>query len=196
MRAGVWLAAIDGLDDARIAHYEAWLSASERARTFARPQRRRQFVAARALLRIAIGTLVDAAPESVELGGQAGRAPWLVAPDVPLPGLSVSHSGRWVACAVSASTALGLDIEVKDADRDVDALSGHAFDAGTCERLAALPAGERREAFYRAWSEQEARIKLGVTALGCHALAHEELAVVVCSAQELAAPPSLQVVRL
>ena len=187
--AGVWLAAIDGLDDARIASYEAWLGAGERARTFVRPGRRRQFVAARALLRIAIGSLLDVAPSSVELGGQSGRAPWLIAPEVPLPGLSVSHSGRWVACAISTSTALGLDIEVKDAGRDIDALAGQAFDGATCAQLLALPAGARRDAFYSAWSGQEARIKLGMAAGGCYELPHGELAVVVCSADALAGEP-------
>ncbi|WP_338765258.1 4-phosphopantetheinyl transferase [Massilia sp. METH4] len=194
--AGVWLAAIDSLDDARIARYEGWLSATERARSFTRPARRRQFIAARALLRIAIGEVLGAAPSEVELGGQSGRAPWLIAPAVPMPGLSVSHSGHWVACAVSTTTALGLDIEVEDAGRDVGALAEHAFDAETCARLAALPARERVAAFYREWSGQEARIKLGAQAGACYALPHAGLAVEVCSADELSAVPRLAVVSL
>jgi 4'-phosphopantetheinyl transferase len=156
--AGVWLAAIDGIGDARLAAYAGWLSESELARSFTRPQRRRQFVAARALLRIALGSLLNVAPRSVELGGAPGRAPWLVSPAVPLPGLSVSHSGRWVACALSLDSAVGLDIEVKDAARDVDALAEHAFDGATCARLAGLPRAARVEAFYAEWSAQEARI--------------------------------------
>ena len=194
--AHVWLARIDGLDEARLAQYRQWLGAGERARTFVREGRRRQFIAARALLRIAIGTLLHVPGRSVELGGQPGRAPWLVSPDVPLPGLSVSHSGPWVSCAVSLDTALGLDIEMKDAARDVAALAGHAFDAATCARLAALPGGARVEAFYREWSAQEARVKLGVEAGGTYALPHAELSVVVCSAMPLARPVLLEVVDL
>jgi 4'-phosphopantetheinyl transferase len=148
----------------------------------------------RALLRIAAGGLLGVPPQAVVLGGPAGRAPWLIAPAVPMPGLSVSHSGDWVACALSTETALGLDIEVKDADRDVDALAEHAFDAATCARLASLAPSARRQAFYAAWSEQEARIKLGTDAAACVQLRHEALSVVVCGAQPLEAV--LETVRL
>jgi 4'-phosphopantetheinyl transferase len=171
------------------------LSDSERAREFARPQRRRQFVAARALLRIAAGALLDVPPQSVAFGGQAGRAPWLVAPAVALPGVSVSHSGSWVACAISGDTALGVDIEVKDPARDVAALAEQAFDAATCGRLAALPPARRMEAFYAEWSAQEARVKLGVPAAACIALPHAQLAIALCGAQALA-PPVLRVAAL
>jgi 4'-phosphopantetheinyl transferase len=183
----VWLADIGALDDARLDAYWHWLSDSERARSFARPARLRQFIAARALLRIAAGGLLGVPPQAVVLGGHAGRAPWLIAPAVPMPGLSVAHSGDWVACALSTETALGLDIEVKDADRDVDALAEHAFDAATCARLASLAPSARRQAFYAAWSEQEARIKLGTDAAACVQLRHEALSVVVCGAQPLEA---------
>lgn len=194
--AHVWLARCDGLDEARLHEYGRWLGAGERERGFVREARRRQFIAARALLRIAIGTLLDVPPDTVELGGAPGRAPWLVAPAVPLPGLSVSHSGPWVGCAVGFDTALGMDIEMKDAARDVAALAEQAFDAATCARLAALPDGARVDAFYAAWSTQEARIKLGVEAGGTYALPHEELAVVACSAVPLADVPRLRFVDL
>lgn len=194
--AHLWLARTDGLDEARLAEYWHWLGAGERERTFVREARRRQFIAARALLRIAVGTLLDVAPQAVSLGGAPGRAPWLVSPAAPLPGVSVSHSGHWVACALSTDTALGVDIELKDADRNIDALAEQAFDAATCARLAALPGDRRRDAFYGAWSAQEARIKLGVEAAHCVEVAHPELAVVLCSAAALARSPLLETVRL
>ena len=194
--AHVWLARIDGLPEARLAEYAAWLGAAERDRTFVREARRRQFIAARALLRIGVAALLEVPAHTVELGGAPGRAPWLAWPDRPLPGLSVSHSGHWVACALSTDTALGVDIEVKDASRDIAALAGQAFDGATCARLAALPPGERLAAFYLAWSAQEARIKLGVEAAACSEVEHPELSVVVCSAVALGGPPQLQVIEL
>ncbi|TWI66342.1 4'-phosphopantetheinyl transferase [Pseudoduganella lurida] len=192
----IWLADTAGLDEERLATYSGWLNPGERSRQFVRPERRVQFIAARALLRMGIGALLNVRPQSVVLGGQAGRAPWLILPDAPLPGLSVSHSGRWVACAVSTQTALGLDIELRDAERDIDALAAQAFDEATCARLATLPVDERRRAFYAAWSLQEARFKLGAPAASCIELPHEELMVVLCSAQALAVPPVLEVVAL
>ncbi len=194
--AHLWLARTDGLDVARLAHYGRWLGPGERGRTFVREARRCQFIAARALLRIGVAALLDVPAESVELGGAPGRAPWLVTPGMPLPGLSVSHSGHWVACALSTGTALGVDIEMKDASRDIDALAAHAFDGATCARLAALPAAERLDAFYLAWSRQEARIKLGMETAECVEVAHPELSVVVCTAAKLAVPLGVEVVCL
>lgn len=195
--ARILLARTDGLDDARLAHYHEWLSATERARTFVRPARRRQFIAARALLRIGLGTMLQVPPQAVVLGGRPGSAPWLVSPGVPLPGLSVSHSGDWVACALSGDVPLGLDIELRDPARDVDALAEHAFDEATCARLAALPESARRDAFYAAWCGQEARVKLGgaESAVACVEVAHPELAIVLCSSQDLA-PPLVEVIGL
>jgi 4'-phosphopantetheinyl transferase len=193
--AHVWLADIGALDDARLDVYRHWLSDSERSRGFARPQRRRQFIAARALLRIAAGDLLGVPPQAVVLGGQAGRAPWLITPAVALPGLSVSHSGDWVACALSTQTPLGLDIEVKDAGRDVEALAEHAFDAATCARLASLPPAARQQAFYAAWSVQEARIKLGMEPAACVEVPHAALAIALCAARPLAVP-ALRIAQL
>jgi 4'-phosphopantetheinyl transferase len=85
------------------------------------------------------------------------------------PGFSIAHSGRWVACAVSAQTALGLDIEMKDGARDLNALAAQAFDSvemSQWERLQGLPGDQRVEGFYRLWSEKEARFKLGITGGG------------------------------
>ena len=179
--ARILLARTDGLDDARLAYYGEWLSAGERERTFVRPARRRQFIAARALLRIGLGTMLHVPPHAVVLGGRAGSAPWLIAPGVPMPGLSVSHSGHWVACALSGDAPLGLDIELPDPARDVAALAEHAFDTATCARLAVLPEDERRRAFHAAWCGQEARVKLGLEGAACVELAHPELAIVICS---------------
>ena len=196
-RAGIWLADLAAVSDARLAGYLAWLGDDELARhgRFVRVERRRQFVAGRALLRLALGRLLDADPGAVLLDAQPGRAPRLLAPAVAVPGISVSHSGRWVACAVSLDAAVGLDIEVRDAGRDLLALAEQAFDAVTCTWLAALPDTTRVDAFYAAWSGHEARIKLGVPAACCIEVPHAELAMVLCGALPLA-PPTVEAVNL
>ncbi len=196
--ARIWLADLAMLPEARLAPYVDWLGRQELARHghFVRAERRNQFLAGRVLVRFALGALLGIDPRSIVLDAPPGRAPRLLAPAEPVAGISVSHSGRWVACAVSLQTALGLDIEVRDAGRDVMALAAQAFDAAACARLAGLPATERTHAFYAAWSEQEARFKLGVPAAGCMELPHDELAVVLCSAAPLAVPPVLELAAL
>ena len=199
--AEIWLADIESAGAASLQDWHAWLGESELARyqRFIREQRRRQFVAGRGLLRMALARLLKLAPSDIQLEEQVGKAPLLVLPkrlSASVAGFSISHSGRWAACAISAQTTLGLDIEIKDGTRDLAALAAQAFDAvelaGWRRQHAALPEAQRTEAFYRLWSEKEARFKLGASAAACIALPHEELSVVLCSGEPLAAVPSIE----
>ena len=145
------------------------LSESEAARyrRFVRPQRQRQFLVGRLLLRRALCAVLGLPADALAVEEHVGHAPRVLLPaGVAPPGFSISHSGDWVACAVSASTALGTE-----------------------------PESRRMNAFYRMWSSKEARFKLGTgsdAAASCVALAHPELSIVVCSAQPLAAAPLIE----
>jgi 4'-phosphopantetheinyl transferase len=200
----LWMVDADAVTDADLLRYRSWLSPGEEARyqRFVRSHRQRQFVVGRVLLRLALGRLMHIAPQEVKLEEQVGKAPRLAAPLLKgaAPGFSIAHSGRWVACAVSAQTALGLDIELCDATRDLHALAAQAFDADEMAqwtRIQNLPADERTDGFYRLWSEKEARFKLGLAAGGhCVAIPHAELSVVVCSEQPLAQRPQIEMTTL
>src|SRR5471032_633939 len=199
--AALWMADVDGVADGDLLRLREWLSASEeaRCRRFVRAQRQRQFIAGRVLLRMALGSLLGVAPRDIELEDRPGTAPLLMAPVPrgPLPGFSIAHSGRWVACAVSAQTALGLDIEVRDAQRDLAALAAQAFDADELAQWAALDEAQRVAGFYSLWSGKEARFKLGGTAQAHRLdLSHEALSVVLCSALPLKAPPRIELITL
>jgi 4'-phosphopantetheinyl transferase len=198
----IWLADVGALDDDRLAHFASLLGADESARLcrFARPQRRRQFIAGRILLRHAASVLLQVASAQLRVVERPGQAPLLFygATEAPVH-FSLSHSGRWIACAASATLAVGLDVERLDAARDLVALAGQAFGDEVARRLAALPLAQRLPSFYRRWSEHEALYKLGAaagSAPACVALPHPELAIVLCSAAALAMPPRLTVVTL
>lgn len=186
--ATVWLFDSRNLDAATVAAFEDWLGASERVRLagFVRRERRRQFVLGRALLRCALAPLLGALPANIALIERRGQAPLLDCPVPELPHFSLSHSGPWIACAVSSGAALGLDIERRDATRDIHALAAQAFDAEQQAMLARLPPAQRMEAFYQLWSSAEARYKLGAPAAHEAVLAHASLSIVLCSAQPLA----------
>lgn len=161
----LWLVDADGVDDAVLDSCAAWLGDGERARCarFVRPVRRRQFVVGRALLRLALGRLLACSPARIALRERPGQAPALVGQgDV---GFSISHSGRWVACAAASGVALGLDIERIDRQRDVMALALQAFDAPDRATVLASAPVQRHATFYRLWCRYEARIKLGVPAV-------------------------------
>jgi 4'-phosphopantetheinyl transferase len=203
-KASFWMMDADAVTDAELQRLRGWLSPGEMARhqRFVRAQRQRQFVAGRVLLRMALGRLLSVAPQEIKLEEQVGKAPRLAAPVFKgvQPGFSIAHSGRWVACAVSAQTALGLDIEMKDGTRDLNALAAQAFDSvemSQWERLQGLSGDERVEGFYRLWSEKEARFKLGITGGGhCLVLPHAELSMVLCTDKPLEKPPLIEVVTL
>ncbi|MES2352234.1 MAG: 4'-phosphopantetheinyl transferase superfamily protein [Pseudomonadota bacterium] len=199
----LWLVDADAVADDDLLRFRGWLGPGETARyqRFVRAQRQRQFVVGRVLLRLALSRLLGAAPQDIRLEEQIAKAPRLIAPAAKggLPGFSIAHSGRWVACAASAQTALGLDIEMMDAGRDLAALAEQAFDSAEMaqwQRLRMLPDAQRVEGFYRLWSEKEARFKLGLAADGhCVALPHAELSVVLCSELPLD-QPTVEIVTL
>jgi 4'-phosphopantetheinyl transferase len=186
--ASVWLLDADALTDEALASYFAWLDASERERLarFQRPARRSQFLVGRVLARLALGHVLGVEPSVIRLQDRPGSAPLLLSPLTPAAGFSISHSGRWVACAVSSGSKLGLDIEVVDENRDIDALAAQAFDADQQAWLAARPPATQVRDFYSLWSRAEAQFKLGVPAGSRFDLSTPELAIVLCCEQVLA----------
>ena len=164
-----------------IDHARAWIETHYR-----RPWHER-------LLRTVLAQALGVPPAIIVLEERAGQAPRLLSPAGAVH-FSLSHSGHWIACAVSRQTALGLDIEVMNAKRDVLALARQAFGDAVANHLAAMPREQQLASFYRRWSEYEARYKLGVEAgeaASCVALAHAELSIVLCSAAPLAQRPVL-----
>jgi 4'-phosphopantetheinyl transferase len=197
-RALLWLTDAGALTDGALAGYAAWLGEAESARAarFVRPLRRRQFIAGRALLRLALGRLLDIAPQSVLLEERPGNAPLLVAPARPGLGFSISHSGPWVACAAGTGGALGLDIECVDPARDLLALADQAFDAGAAASLRTLHGQARIDAFYRMWCLHEAGIKLGRPSAADHLYTHPGLALALRCARADLPPAQLEILTL
>jgi 4'-phosphopantetheinyl transferase len=194
-RVSVWLLDADAPEDEVLASYAAWLdeSETERLARFQRAIRRRQFLAGRVLARLALGHVLGGEPSVIRLQDRPGSAPLLMSPLTPAAGFSISHSGRWVACAVSSGSKLGLDIEVVDEHRDIDALAAQAFDAEQQAWLATrLPATRVRD-FYSLWSRAEAQFKLGMAAGSVFDLSMPELAIVLCCEQVLDSAPELEV---
>jgi 4'-phosphopantetheinyl transferase len=187
----VWL--LDGrtVSDEKLQSCIAWLNTAEAERyaRFVRPLRQRQFLMGRILLRLALSKLLDVAPGSIALSERRGQAPLLNFPS-PAPGFSLSHSGPWLACAVSRQAALGLDIEMLDAGRDLLALAEQVFDVDSVTLLKSLEGDARTSAFYRMWSKKEAAFKLVSSAGDMHAhtitLSHAEMAIVLCSSLPVA----------
>jgi 4'-phosphopantetheinyl transferase len=150
--------------DADLAFFARQLGPSEadRYRRFVRPGRQRQFLIGRMLLRFAVGEAMALPTSAIAVVEQAAAAPRLVLPGAahPQPGFSLSHSGKWVACAVSRDTLLGLDIEIVNPQRDLLAIGQSVFHAKEAALLEDLHGEDRVVAFYHLWSLREALFKL------------------------------------
>lgn len=193
----IWLANLDALPMEQVVEWVGALSAGEqqRYRAFIRAERQRQFVAGRMLLRHAVAAEAGADAAAVRVDEQLGKPPVLTLEGARrAPFFSIAHSGSWLACAVSAGCAVGLDIEVPDPARDIAAAAAQAFGVTEAHRLMALPEQEKLAEFYALWCRAEASFKLGQTAAACYAVAHEAVAIAACTAQPLAAPPMLKAV--
>ncbi|MEX3606652.1 MAG: 4'-phosphopantetheinyl transferase superfamily protein [Burkholderia sp.] len=172
-RTGVRLWRVDFVFGAPLdAPAYASLDAAERARAarFLRAEDATRSAATRAALREVLGVALGMLPTALRfVTGEAGR-PALVpdcAPGTASLDFNVSHSGSHALIAWSASTRVGVDVEVPREGLDWTPLSQSVFaPADEAAVLACAPA-ERRDAFYRVWTAKEALLKvLGVGIAG------------------------------
>jgi 4'-phosphopantetheinyl transferase len=207
--ATVWLLDIERVTESAVVDFEQRLAASEAHRyaNFARIQRKRQFLVARMLLRVAASKMMNVPVHEITLRDRVGSAPELFVADGQFspPNFSISHSGNWVGCALSTEVMLGFDIEVNNPDRDIVALSEAAFQPNEQLWLIRQPDVNRIAAFYQLWSTREALYKLmsnlgrempssSLNSAGDHddsqgwhrrAVMHNRLTAVVCSAEPI-----------
>ncbi len=162
--ATLYLTNADSVEEDDIEFFTGQLGGSEARRlgSFLRPQRRRQFLLGRMLLRFAVADLMGLPVDTIGVVERPGNAPALVLYETQhaTPNFSLSHSGNWVACMVSCDVTLGLDIEVNDPGRDIDSISEMLFRPSEHRWLSTLPHAERVLSFYLLWCEREALHKL------------------------------------
>jgi phosphopantetheinyl transferase (holo-ACP synthase) len=128
-----------------------WLTAEDERST-----QRADRLLGRALLR---GVLAQVAPlpagrwDITKIG--SGRPLVAAADGARPPSVSISHSGKWSACAVSFDGDVGIDIEAMRCDRDLAGIAARAF--GPLERAEVAAEGCHR--FYAIWTLREAVAK-------------------------------------
>jgi 4'-phosphopantetheinyl transferase len=155
------------------------LSARERRRA-ARipfPERRARFVSGRAGLRAVLARYLGCAPADVEIADGPHGKPFL--PQARALRFNLAHSHGRAVLAVARGRAVGLDLERIRPGVDCGRLMDDFFEPREAAAWRALPAPERRRAFFTAWTRAEAVIK----ARGGHAARGKAL-----SLQALLAP--------
>jgi 4'-phosphopantetheinyl transferase len=121
---------------------------------------RQRFVAARAWLRTILAGYIGTDPNSLTFSYSQKEKPSLgPAFDGSDISFNVSHSGGIALLAFTRRREIGVDVEQIRRDSDLEAIARRFFSTHEQSQLAALPADERTDAFFRCWTRKEAYIK-------------------------------------
>lgn len=157
----VWVigtADVAGADSADV----AVLDASERARLLRLQAHddRARFVRRRVARREILAAYAGVAPSELAFTTNRWGRPVLAAPQRAV-GLrfNESHSGDIAVIALAAAGRIGVDVERLRPMVDGEAIAGRFFAPAEATSLAALPAAERTEGFFNAWTRKEAVVK-------------------------------------
>ena len=134
----------------------------ERARSgrFLSVRARRQFVLCRAALRVTLSERLGCANRHLGFGYLEHGKPFaLVDGQRAAIGFNVSHSGAHGLLAFAATECLGVDVEEREASRDLEGIGSLVYGPTERRSLASATGGEKVELFYRLWSMKEALIK-------------------------------------
>jgi 4'-phosphopantetheinyl transferase len=120
-----------------------------------------RFLTGRALIRGVVSAEMGVEPGEVVLDsscfdcGKPHGKPKVVGSTLEV---SISHSGDWVALAMTDGAPVGVDVEeVRDAE--VDGLAGICFSPPELTTFKVVPEEDRRGAFFTYWARKEAVLK-------------------------------------
>jgi 4'-phosphopantetheinyl transferase len=143
-------------------HFQSILSVDEQERAggFQRIRDAQRYVVARGSLRRLLGAYLAIEPDRVQFAYDAFGKPRLAGP-VPLTFLnfSVSHCDDRGLLGFVRGHKIGVDLERVRTEIEVEDLAERYFSPNEFQRLCSLPADQRREAFYCAWTRKEAYLK-------------------------------------
>jgi 4'-phosphopantetheinyl transferase len=162
-----------------------------------------RFLTGRALVRAVAATELDVSPSTVTLDsscydcGKPHGKPKVVGSTLEV---SISHSGDWVALAVTSGPPVGVDVEEVRA-AEVDDLAGIAFSPAELATFATVPTDQRRGAFFTYWSRKEAVLKatgkgMSVPMSKLTLTGHNEPPAVMTSATDEVTPTAVQMTDL
>ena len=142
--------AFDLLDDEERARWHRFLALAAR----------RQFVLCRAALRLILSERLDCPNRALSFGYREHGKPFATVhgqrADV---GFNVSHSGGHGLIAIAAHDRLGVDVEERVSNRDLEGIGSLVYGPAERHLLADATGCEKVHLFYRLWSMKESLIK-------------------------------------
>jgi 4'-phosphopantetheinyl transferase len=132
----------------------------ERARRFRKISDGKRYLIARGSLRCLLGSYIAGAPDQLRFTyGMFGKPSLSNQTSKTVLNFSVSHSEDRVLFGFARGRRIGVDLEYVRSDVDALALAKRYFSPDEFQRLRRLPATERYQAFYCAWTRKEAYLK-------------------------------------
>ena len=142
--------ALSLLDDEEAKRWGRFLS--ERAR--------REFALCRAALRVSLCERLGCEGRALSFGyGEHGKPFARINGACVEIGFNVSHSGRHGLIAIAPHDCLGIDVEERVAQRDLEGIGSLVYGPAERRLLVAAASREKVHLFYRLWSMKEALIK-------------------------------------
>ena len=160
----LWLCAADDIADQTVsAGYDRLLDDAESARLgrFKFERHRRQYLVTRALLKTTLSFYhPHVAPRDWRFTLNRHGKPSISNQTVNDPVMfNLAHSGGMIVLAVARDGDVGVDIEPRDRQADVEAISARYFSAPELDALLNLSGTERQRYFIRLWTLKEAFVK-------------------------------------
>jgi len=132
----------------------------ERAARFVRARDRNQFILARGLVRTALSRLTTTVqPVDWRFVADSFGRPVLAGPMAGKLHFSLSHTDGCVACVVSTSRFVGVDVEATDRPCSHLEIAEHAFSAAEIADLRASSGSAAISRFFDYWTLKEAYVK-------------------------------------
>ncbi|HNV83612.1 MAG TPA: 4'-phosphopantetheinyl transferase superfamily protein [Arenimonas sp.] len=139
-----------------------WLSEAERVRyhSISSVSRKRQYLAGHYSIRRLASSMFQCSASNWDYHQAASNIRFLrsALPELPDLHVSISHSGKWLAAAVSQSP-IGIDIEGYGKSRNWLAIARHIFSEDEIVHLEACESGELEQYFYLYWTMKESSAK-------------------------------------
>lgn len=165
----------------------SWLNREEqdRWRKFRLEPPRREFALCRAALRVILCRKLDCSNDELTFTeGKYGKPSAHVRGQRAPVSFNVSHSGRHGLIALARRGRVGVDVEPRDARRNLDVLIGEALTSDEQSRLAGADANRKRQLFFRLWTMKEALIKALGRGFSLH-ISEFEIPASMCNGQRL-----------
>ena len=132
----------------------------KRAQTYRFEHLKKNYVAGQGFLRIILSLYLDTEPRRIAFDQNQYGKPFLSGRSGPEAlEFNLSHSHRMALYALTRGRRIGVDVEYLRDIPDIDAIVARFFSPGERNRFFALPDNQKKQAFYRGWTQKEAFIK-------------------------------------